>query len=420
MPAYDTAALRLLIAILIGCLIGLDRERAEVRKHRELFAGIRTFALISLTGALPALMYDTWGPLPLLGSLMAVAALTLAAYLRSSARGAIGTTTEFAALTTWLLGAVAGNGQLLLAGSVAIAVAALLTAKFYLERLSLALNEAEIRAAIELGMVSCIVLPLLPNRGYGPWLALNPFDIWLVVVIVLALSFVALIAMRILGSRRGLMVTGVIGGLVSSTAVTLAMAQRSRDRPEDAGAATQAAVLASAVMGVRVLLFAGAWGAGALPRLLPAVATLLAISLGCVWALRRRASTPATSQASAVEMPNPFRLRAAIVFAMVYALVLLVIAGANTWLGVTGRVAAAGISSLADVDAVTIALARGGPAPDSWRTTALAISTGVVANTLSKAALVAITGRGEFRRHMLWSLGIMALGCGVAALMVYL
>jgi uncharacterized membrane protein (DUF4010 family) len=420
MPAYDTAALRLFIAILIGCLIGLDRERAQVRKHRELFAGIRTFALIALTGAVPAMMYGAWGPLPLVGSLLAVAALTLAAYLRSSAHGAIGTTTEFAALTTWLLGALAGNGQLLLAGGVAIAVAALLTAKLYLERLSRALNETEVRAAIELGMVSCIVLPLLPDRGYGPWLALNPFEIWLVVVIVLALSFIALITMRILGSQRGLLVTALIGGMASSTAVTIAMAQRSRETPDDTRIATQAAVLASAVMGVRVLLFAGVWGAGVLPRLLPAIAALIGISLACVMFLHRNTSATAAPTSSAVEMPNPFRLLAAASFALIYALVLLVFAGANTWLGLHGRVTAASISSLADVDAVTIALARGGPAPDDWRTTALAISMGVVANTLSKGVLVAIVGRGEFRRHLLWSLGLMTLGCSITALLVYL
>jgi len=200
--------LRLLVAILIGFLIGLDRERAEVRKQHQLFAGVRTFALIALAGAVPALMLEHWGAIPLLASFLAVAGVVIVAYARSSAAGSIGSTTEVAALVTFLLGALAGAGQPLLAGGTAIAVAVLLAAKPGLERFSRALTTQEIGAALELGVISCIVLPLLPREGFGPWQVWNPFEIWLVVVVVSALSFAGFIAMRLFGEQRGLLVAG--------------------------------------------------------------------------------------------------------------------------------------------------------------------------------------------------------------------
>ena len=220
MPLPFEEFLRLGVALLVGFLIGLDRERAEARKQVDLFAGIRTFPLIALAGAVPSLAAEAWGIAPLIATLAAFAALLGVAYFRSTAAGNIGATTEVAALVTFLLGALAGRGELVLAAGIGIAVALLLNAKPRLERFSHTLSQADIDSALELGVISCIVLPLLPNEGMGPWRAWNPFEIWLVVVAVSALSFAGFVAMRWLGSARGLLLSGAIGALVSSTAVT--------------------------------------------------------------------------------------------------------------------------------------------------------------------------------------------------------
>ena len=208
---------RLLVALLVGVLIGLDRERAEVRKARQIFAGVRTFPLVALCGAVPALLVEQMGPLLAAVSLVAVAAIAVVSYLRASANGDMGATTEVAAIATFLLGALAGAGELVVAGACGVAVAVLLVAKPKLEAFSRALTPEELTAALELAVITVIVLPLLPNRGFGPWQVWNPREIWMVVVLVTALSFVGFVAMRLLGERRGMAVTGAVGGLVSST-----------------------------------------------------------------------------------------------------------------------------------------------------------------------------------------------------------
>jgi len=411
--------LRLLVAILIGFLIGLDRERAEVRKQHQLFAGIRTFSLIAIAGAVPALMLDSWGTIPLIASFIAVAGVTIVAYARSSAAGSIGSTTEVAALVTFLLGAMAGAGELLLAGGAGIAVAVLLAAKPGLERFSRALSAQELEAVLELGVITCIVLPLLPRQGYGPWLAWNPFDIWLVVVVVSALSFAGFITMRLLGERRGLLVAGLVGSLVSSTGVTVAMAHSSRANPALARSAATAAILASAVMGLRVLLFVGAYGAAILPRLAPSVLVMALVSVAVAGFINRRADATAPTATPAL-IANPFSLRAALSFALLYAVVLLLVPATRMWLGTAGAFAAAAVSALLDVDAMTIAFARAAPVDGPWRETAAAITLGVTINTLVKAGIVAVVARGPFRRWVITGLGLAAIACSGAGALIYL
>ena len=417
MNAPPGEVLRLLVAILAGFLIGLDRERAEVRKQHQLFAGIRTFSLIAIAGAVPALMLERWGPVPLVASFIAVAGVTIVAYLRSSAAGAIGSTTEVAALVTFLLGALSGAGQPLLAGGAAIAVAVLLAAKPTLKRFSRALSEQEIEAVLELLVITCIVLPLLPRQGYGPWQVWNPFEIWLVVVVVSTLSFAGFIAMRLLGEQRGLLVAGLVGSLVSSTGVTVAMAQRSRAEPALEHSAATAAILASAVMGLRVLVFVAAYGAALLPRLAPPVLAMAVVSAAVAAVFARRGGTgPA---AAAAPLANPFSLRAALSFGALYAGVLLLVPAARLWLGSTGSFAAAAGSALLDVDAMTIAFARGAPAAGPWREAAAAIAIGVTTNTLVKAGIVAVLARGSFRRRVIAGLAVAAITCAGTAIVIY-
>ena len=416
MNAPPGEVLRLLVAILAGFLIGLDRERAEVRKQHQLFAGIRTFSLIAIAGAVPALMLERWGPVPLVASFIAVAGVTIVAYLRSSAAGAIGSTTEVAALVTFLLGALSGAGQPLLAGGAAIAVAVLLAAKPTLKRFSRALSEQEIEAVLELLVITCIVLPLLPRQGYGPWQVWNPFEIWRVVVVVSTLSFAGFIAMRLLGEQRGLLVAGLVGSLVSSTGVTVAMAQRSRAEPALEHSAATAAILASAVMGLRVLVFVAAYGAALLPRLAPPVLAMAVVSAAVAAVFVRRGGT---GPAAAAPLANPFSLRAALSFGALYAGVLLLVPAARLWLGSTGSFAAAAGSALLDVDAMTIAFARGAPAAGPWREAAAAIAIGVTTNTLVKAGIVAVLARGSFRRRVIAGLAVAAITCAGTAIVIY-
>jgi uncharacterized membrane protein (DUF4010 family) len=409
---------RLGVAVLIGMLIGLDRERSDLSGQRLLFAGVRTFPIIALAGALPQCVPGPAGIILLIAGFIAVAAITVVSYAHSAAHGESGATTEIAALVTFMLGAVAGSGEMVIAGAVGVGVAVLLASKLRLESLSRALAPEELAAVLELAVISVIVLPLLPRRGYGPWSILNPFEIWLVVVLVTALSFAGFVAMRILGERRGLTVTGIIGGMVSSTAVTLAMAGRSRDAgPGAASSSAAAVILASTVMCVRVAVLAGIVGAGILPRLLPVVVVMGIVGFVAARLVMRRASGHGSKPAR--PLGNPFRLRAAILFAAIYVLVRVAVHAAQVYFGEAGMFGAAFLASLADVDAPTIAFARGGMVDDSWRGPAAAVAIAMVGNTGVKIALAAGLGAGVFRRHVALALVAMGIAGGVVAALVY-
>lgn len=408
---------RLVVAALVGFLIGLERERAETRKARGLFAGVRTFPLIALAGAVPMLVIDITGSALLVASFVAVAGVALVSYLRASAAGSVGATTEIAALTTFLLGTLAGAGEFVVAGAAGVGVAVLLAAKPRLQAFSRALTEQELTAALELAVISVIVLPLLPNRGYGPWQALNPFEIWLIVVLVSGLSFAGFVAIRIVGQRRGLTLTGVAGALVSSTAVTVAMATQARMTSELARTAAAATVLASTIMCVRVAVLVVVFNVGLLPRLLPMLATMMLTGAIAAWILGKRGA--AGPEPSGAPVTNPFSLIAALAFGAVYAIILLAVAAAQAFLGTGGIYVAATLAALADVDAVTIAFSRLGGGLIGWQTATAAVSIAVVANTLVKLGIAVFMGGGKFRLYVAAALGMMAFAGGLTGAFIF-
>ncbi len=418
-PTIAAGLSRLAVALLIGLLVGIDRERAETRKHHQLFAGVRTFPMIAMAGCVPMLLVPSAGPLLLLGSLVAVAAVIVVAYLRGSAHGDIGATTEIAAIATFLLGALAGAGELVIAAAAGVAMSVLLVAKIHLEQFTRALTEQEIAAVLELAVISVIVLPLLPSTGYGPWLVLNPREIWWVVVLVAGLSFVGFVAARVMGPGRGLALAGAIGGLVSSTAVTMAMAERSKHDETTARQSAGAAVLASVIMCGRIAVLAAAINVGILPRLVPVVVAMAVVGGVFAVATLRASKTEQAQPAAAAHLENPFNLKAALTFAVIYAVVLVAVRAAQEYAGGSGIYAAAGVSALADVDAATIAVTRLGPSAGSWASPAAAVALAAVANTLVKLGIAAIMGAGAFRRIVAAALGAMAAAGAAAGTVVY-
>lgn len=409
--------LRLLVALLVGFLIGLERERAAKQKTREEFAGVRTFPLIALAGCIPLLLPPPASYILLAVSFLAAGAVTLIFYRAQASAGEVGATTEVAAITTFLLGALAGSGGLLFAGAAGIVVAVLLVSKPPLEKFSQAITPEEISAVLQLAVVSVIVLPVLPNEGYGPWDVLNPRKIWMVVVLVSGISLVAFIAVRLLGEDRGLLITGAIGSLVSSTAVTVAMADRSKEQTGSAGAAAAAAVLASTVMTIRVAVLAAIISVSLLPVLWPPLAAMTAVGAVASFLLVRNRET---GKASGAAVRNPFRLRQALTFGLIYAVILLMVRAAREFLAPGAMYAVAALSAVVDVDAVTIAFAQQGPGEDAWRTVAAAITVAAVVNTLVKLGIAAGRGDAAFRQRVFAALGSVAAAGAATGLAVYL
>lgn len=402
------------VALAAGFLIGFEREWTHTLEgKRHAFAGARTFALVGLTGALCGLVDES--AILAAAGLIAVSALTIFAYARESkAEDGRGGTTEIALFVTFLLGVAAGRGELLLAAAGAVAVAGALSLKDEVRRLAHALGARELHATIRFLAIAVLILPVAPDRDFGPHGVLNPRDLWYMVVLISGLSFVGYWLVKTQGPARGVMAAGLVGGLASSTATTLSLARMTRAGTAAPRAAAAGVVVANVVMVARIAIVLAA----AAPALLANLAAPLAAAAaagGVVALALWRSSLRAASSPGAVAVGNPFELKPALLFAGLLAVVSLASAVAAGRLGETGLFAVAFASGLADVDAMTLSAARGamsgamaiGPA-------GYAVLIAVAANIIAKGAMALGVGGKDVGVPVIGAFGAMTLaGAGV-------
>lgn len=411
---------RFFAAVAMGFLIGLQREHSHGGPGREILAGERTFALIGISGFLAAFMSDQFGqPLIFFISIAFVGVLAAIGYFtEATQKSRVGITTEVSVLIAMLLGGLSYWNYLTLAVAIAIGVTLLLSLKLETDKFVAALTREDIMAALQFAAVTAIVLPILPNQPLGPppLDVLNPFKIWLMVVFISGISFLGYVLIKLLGAEHGIRITGFLGGLVSSTAVTLSFAQRSLKFPKLGKPFALAILVAWTMMFARVLVEVAVVNASLLRVVwLPVLASGL-VGLGYAILLmvaKRR------SDEDAVHFSNPFDLLSALRFGLLYAFVLLVARGAQIYLGDTGVLLASFVSGLADVDAITLSLAelaRSGGL--SLSLASRAVVNAVMANTLVKGGMVLLTGAPSLRRAVLPGLLlILATGLGTAYLL---
>ena len=406
-------ALRFAVALGLGVLLGLERERT---KSEEGGAGVRTFALIALAGATAGYLDADLGLAAVaLLVFVAIAALIISAYLVGALRGDTGFTTEVSALLAFLLGMLCARGQLQVAAWVAVAMALLLALKDWLHRLARRIEPSDVEATLKFGIVTLIVLPLLPDMRYGPppLDVINPYKIWLMVVLISGLNFAAYLLVKFVGAEHGIGLAGLLGGLVSSTAVTLGFSRRSREPGEDASALALGILLAWTVMFFRVVVMTSVISTRLGMRLAIAMGLLCVVSLGASYWLWRRRSAQQRGEVKAGA--NPFELDQAIKFGLLFGVVVFIAKAASVYLGEAGLYIAAVIAGLTDVDAITLAMA------DLARTdearllvAARAIVLAALANTLVKCGFAVGLGSRELRRLTLPISGLL-FGAGVVA-----
>lgn len=239
---------RFALAALIGLLIGLEREHSQQESETTHFAGIRTFPMITLLGCTTALLAEENQIWLFAVGMAGMVGLILTVYAFSAQHGDLGVTTEIVALLAYLIGGLVYWNEIWLAVALGVIVTVLLALRPFLHNLVARIDREDIYATLKFVVVSAVILPLLPDEAYGPWGVLNPFQIWLIVVFVSAVSFTGYVAIKLLGPRRGIGLTGFLGGLVSSTAVTLGFSQRSRETPPLARHLALGIVIASTTM----------------------------------------------------------------------------------------------------------------------------------------------------------------------------
>ena len=376
-------------SLAVGLLIGIergwrDRDLAEGGR----VAGLRTFSLVGLLGGALVVLPTEFGAWPLLGGMVGLSLLLAVSYREASrASGNLSITTAVAMLLTFVLGALAARGGATQALAAAVVVAVLLNLKPTLHRWLQLMQHRELTAALQLLVLSLVILPNLPDAGYGPYQALNPYRLWWAVVLIAGLSLVGHLAMRVTGAHRGVFWTGVLGGLASSTAATLALARHAKRQPALAEAAAAGALAASGVMFLRmIVLVASVQPALLRPLGAPLAATGVALLLLAVWQWRRRSGQGITAEQ--VEPVSPFDLGTALAFGGFLAVMAVLVPAAKEWLGAPGIYALAALSGLADVDATVISVARlQGAGGLTVATAVLAVGMTTVANMVAKASI---------------------------------
>jgi len=400
------------VALAIGLLLGFERERSG---DRRLPAGSRSFALLSLLGAIAA----SFNPWTLVAGLAGVAAVMTLAYFRSSSDDP-GTTTEIAAVVAYLLGALAYSRPQL-AVALAVMVAVLLVSKSRIHRFAREIVSAvELEDAIKFFVVAFVILPLLPDTAIGPYGVLNPARVWLLVVLLTGIGWAGYIGVRALGPRRGLLITGLAGGFVSASATTASMGRASHTA---AGlrAPLAGALLASVATFVQLLAVIGVVSTEVLSRLWPPVAAA-ACTLGVVAALAYRGSArephsePVPDHTAAYPASDrPLRLLPALILAAILTVALFVGRwGAGTF-GPQGAVLAAFAAGLADAHAGSVAAASLAASGSIGLTTALlAVAAALGSNLLVKVALAFTAGGRRFGLWFLFAMTIPTAVFGVA------
>ncbi len=403
----------LFISLLLGAIVGTQRGwvmRNSVEGSRV--AGIRTFSLVGLLGGLVGIVGDLYSPLLIGFVLIALVMLACIAFvIQQKKSDDISITGVVSLIVTYVLGVLAVSGQAVLAAAAAVITAVVLDNKKELHQALQKLQEYELDAALRLLLISIVLLPLLPNQGFGPWQALNPYEIWWMVVLIASISFVGYFAIKIGGAKRGILFTSVFAGLSSSTALTLQFSHLSRNQQGISPLLASGILLSCGTMFPRLIIVLSVINPHLVKLLWPIVTVMMVALYVPAWWIWR------TSQIGHVEQPkeqsNPLALQSALFFGVILAVIMLLSHALSQWFGDTGTLILAALSGITDVDAISLALGRQSTGYLDVNTAALGILIAASVNTIVKMGMVISIGD-----RTLWRLvSPVMVGCvGVGAL----
>ena len=403
-------AQHLAVAAVAGLAIGIEREWSGHAKGPDArFAGVRTFLLLGLLGGIAG--WVSLEGMEVVGAalLLAAGALTVVAYSVAARRTAasIDGTTEVTAIVVLGIGFAAGLGYMAVASGVATVIVLALAEKTRIHALLARIGEIELRAGLQFAALALVVLPVLPEGPFGPWGGIKPRGLWTLVVVFSGLNFLGYLARRSVGAARGYGVTGLLGGVVSSTALTLDFARASRREASVGDALAVGVIGACTVLLLRVTIVSAvlnpAVARSLIPYLLPAfIVGLILVAI----ALRK----PGTAAQPTKETGNPLRLGSAIQMAVLFQVALTASSIAAQFWGSRGVISSAVVLGLTDMDALTVSMNQLGSTADMVSLAAQAIAIGVLTNTVFKATMATVVGRGRFRWFVLAGLGVLAAG----------
>ncbi|MFZ3133455.1 MAG: MgtC/SapB family protein [Methanothrix sp.] len=405
-----------LVAMLIGALIGTERQRRLAEEKVRGVAGLRTFILISLLGALSATLAAQYGPLFAVGALSSFIILVAVGYASAvSSLGRIDLTAAVAAVVAFVLGMLANDpDKITLAVSLAIITTWILATRTVTHRYVEALNETDLLDTLKMGIIALVIYPILPEEPLDQWGLINLRQIWLFVILVSLIGYTGYILIRILGAERGLTLTGILGGLASSIAVTSSLAEESKINPQILSSAVFATAIASSTVFPRVLFIAALINRDLLADLFIPLMTMTVVGAALAYLSHHR-NPP---QGGEVKVSDPFRILPALKLGLLFALVLIISRLAGLYFGDTGIYAASILSGLVDVDAITLSMATLARSTLTPSVAATSITLAVIANTLVKLGIAYVLGSREFGNRTAVILLPMALAGILSMLLI--
>ena len=392
----------LAISLLLGGLVGLQRQHVD-----SPLGGVRTFPLVTIFGSLCAILAGPFGGWMVAAGLLATVAVIVLGSRQVRPPSDHGITSEAAMLVMFAVGALCVSGPMIIAVAVGAGVAVLLQFKPQLHGLVTKLGDSDIKAVMQFVLITFIVLPVLPNKTYDPFEVLNPHEIWLMVVLVVGIGLGGYISYKFLGHRAGVILSGLLGGVISSTATTASYARRTVEQPTLVPAAATVICLATGVSFVRILLEVAVVSRTLLPVVAPVLIGLTIVSMLFALLYGRRGSK---SSEKMPEQENPSELKSAVLFGGLYGLVLISVAAAKEYLPESGLFAIAVLSGLADLDAITLSSARMVEVErlstdSAWRSILIA----ALSNLAFKSGLVLALGDRKLFRDLAWLLALSSL-----------
>lgn len=410
-------AWQFVVSLGLGMLIGMERQRTQGDSHS--FAGVRTFSLVALLGAISVYASNKSGLLWLTGLVfLSVIALVVVAYQNAARNGKPGITTEVSLLIAFFVGSLCTWGEVSVAAAIAVITMLLLALKGWLHSLAKKIEPSDVEATLKFAIITLLILPLVPNTNFGPeeLEVINPYKTWLMVVLIAGLNFIGYILVKVVGREHGLVITGLLGGLISSTAVTLSFSQRSRVEPSLASVFMLTILMAWTIMFFRVLVVVGAVNFQLAKSLLPGILLMGLVSLGISLLLWRRGRKKVVAEIESGS--NPFELGGAIKFGVLFTVVIFLASAAQNYFGDTGLYAAGALAGLTDVDAIALSMANLAQTDtESINAAAQTIVIAVISNTLVKSGMVFWLGAPSMRKTI-WPIALILTFSGAAA--VYL
>lgn len=409
--------IRLLVACGTGVLIGLEREHTALMKNEEAFAGIRTFIFLSLLGFMGGAMYFFYGPWVLILVLASVIILTAISYWITASRGDIGGTAELTGVIAVLLGALTFMGHIQLSLMITVILVVLLSSKLKLQEVIGKISHQEMYDFIRFVVVVLLIFPFLPNETYGPYDVINPREIGWVIILTSGLGLVGYMLMRIFGAHKGILLSGILGGLVSSTAVTWVFSKKSREAPKLSGPCAIAILAASSISIIRVAIWVivfnpALWQKLFVPLLIVFVA---AIGITVFFLLQNNGEQKVDAD---IPAGKPLNLKGAFVFGLLYTFIIFAVAYANSTFGEGGIYLASGIAGLSDVDAITISVSKLAKGSIDELSALNAILIATLSNTLVKIGIALWNGSNELRKYIYLGYGVIFIAALVAFVML--